>query len=47
MTILVLWCLALPLSTLQAESPEKLREVTAEEVQKIERALPMRATVRT
>jgi len=45
--VLGLWCLVLPLSTLQAQSPVKLREVTAEEVQKIERALPRRATVRT
>ena len=44
--LLGLWCFALPLSTLQAASPAKLREVTAEEVQKIERALPRRATVR-
>ena len=44
--LLGLWCFVLPLSTLQAESPAKLREVTAEEVQKIEKALPRRATVR-
>jgi len=45
--LLGLWCFALPLSTLQAESPAKLREVTAEEVQKIESAIPRRATIRT
>ncbi|MDT8302396.1 MAG: ThuA domain-containing protein [Sedimentisphaerales bacterium] len=45
--LLGLWCFALPLSTLQAQSPAKLREVTTEEVQKIEEALPRRATVRT
>ncbi len=45
--LLGLWCFAFPLSTLQAQSPDKLREVTAEEVQKIEKALPRRATIRT
>jgi type 1 glutamine amidotransferase len=45
--LLGLWCFVLPLSTLQAQSPAKLREVTAEEVQKIESAIPRRATVRT
>jgi type 1 glutamine amidotransferase len=45
--LLGLWCFVLPLSTLQAQSPDKLREVTAEEVQKIESALPRRATIRT
>ena len=45
--LLGLWCFVLPLSTLQAESPAKLREVTAEEVQKIESAIPRRATIRT
>lgn len=44
--LLCLWCLSLPVSTLQAVSPAKLREVTAEEVQKIKDALPKRATVR-
>ena len=44
--LLGLWCLSLPMSTLQAVSPAKLREVTAEEVQKIEKAMPRRATVR-
>jgi type 1 glutamine amidotransferase len=42
-----LWCFVLPLSTLRAESPETLRELTAEEVQKIEEALPSRATIET
>ncbi len=41
-----LWCFVMPLSTLQAQSPETLREVTAEEVQKIEGALPRRATIK-
>jgi len=45
--LLGLWCFVLPLSTLQAQSPAKLREVTAEEVQKIESAMPRRATIRT
>jgi type 1 glutamine amidotransferase len=45
--LLGLWCFALPLSTLQAQSPAKLREVTTEEVQKIESAIPRRATIRT
>ncbi len=45
--LLGLWCLSLPLSIVQAESPAKLREVTAEEVQKIEKAMPTRATIRT
>ena len=44
--LLGLWCLSLPVSTLQAQSPAKLREVTAEEVQKIEKAMPRRATVK-
>jgi len=39
-------CLSLLISTLQAVSPAKLREVTAEEMQKIEKAMPRRATVR-
>ena len=48
--LLGLWCLfpmGIGMSTLQAASPAKLREVTAEEVQKIEKAVPRRATVRT
>jgi type 1 glutamine amidotransferase len=44
-TFIGLWCFVLPSSTLRAVSPEKLREVTAEEVQKIESALPSRATI--
>ncbi len=39
-------CLLLLTSTLQAQSPAKLREVTADEIQKIEKAMPRRATVR-
>ena len=44
--LLGLWCLSLHVHTLQAVSPAKLREVTAEEVQKIEKAMPRRATIR-
>ncbi|MFZ2145807.1 MAG: ThuA domain-containing protein [Sedimentisphaerales bacterium] len=43
--LLGLWCLSLPVSTLQAQSPAKLREVTADEIQKIEKAMPTRSTV--
>ena len=39
-------CSLLLVSALQAESPAKLREVTPEEVQKIEKAMPTRATIR-
>ncbi|HUU17117.1 MAG TPA: ThuA domain-containing protein [Sedimentisphaerales bacterium] len=39
-------CSLLLVSTLQAQSPAKLREVTAEEMQKIEKAMPQSATVR-
>ena len=45
--LLAALCLYLLAGTLQAESPAKLLEVTAEEVQKIERAIPRRATIRT
>ena len=45
--LLAILCLSLLTGTLQAASPAKLREVTAEEVQKIERAIPRRATIRT
>ncbi|MHC4071372.1 MAG: ThuA domain-containing protein [Planctomycetota bacterium] len=44
--LLGLWCLSLAASTLQAESPETLRELKAEEVQKIKQALPAKATVK-
>jgi hypothetical protein len=44
--LLGLWCLLLAASTLQAESPETLRELKAEEVQKIKQALPAKATVK-
>jgi hypothetical protein len=43
--LLGLWCLSLPVSTLRAQSPAKLREVTADEIQKIEKAMPTRSTV--
>ena len=44
--LLAFLCLLLLTNTLQAASPAKLREVTPEEVQKIEKAMPRRATVR-
>jgi len=44
--LLGLWCLSIFTSTLQAASPEKLRDLTAEEVQKIENAVPKQATVK-
>ena len=44
--LLGLWCLSVLMSPLQAASPEKLRDLTAEEVQKIENAVPKKATVR-
>ena len=40
-------CFLVLVSTLQAVSPAKLREVTADEIQKIEKAMPRRATIRT
>jgi type 1 glutamine amidotransferase len=43
--LLGLWCLSLLTSTLQAQSPEKLRDLKPEEVRKIEGALPAKATV--
>jgi len=43
--VLGLWCLSLVVGPLQAASPEKLRDLTAEEVQKIENAAPKKATV--
>ena len=44
--LLGLWCLSVFMSPLQAASPEKLRDLTAEEVQKIENAVPKQATVK-
>ena len=44
--LLGLWCLSVLMSPLQAASPEKLRDLTAEEVQKIENAVPKQATVK-
>jgi len=44
--LLGLWCLSLLASTLQAASPAKLRDLTPEEIRKIENAAPKRATVR-
>ena len=44
--LLGLWCLSVLMSPLQAASPAKLRDLTAEEVQKIENAVPKQATVK-
>ncbi|MGD8501681.1 MAG: ThuA domain-containing protein [Phycisphaerales bacterium] len=44
--LLGLWCLSLATSTLQAASPETLRDLKPEEVQNIEKALPPKATVK-
>ncbi|MFH1718175.1 MAG: ThuA domain-containing protein [Planctomycetota bacterium] len=44
--LLGLWCLSVGTDVLQAVSPEKLRELTSEEVQKIENAVPKKATVK-
>jgi len=43
--LLGFWCLSVLMSSLQAASPEKLRDLTADEVQKIENAVPKQATV--
>ncbi len=43
--LLGLWCFSLAAGPLQAASPEKLRDLTPEEVQKIENAAPKKATV--
>ena len=44
--LLGLWCLSVFMSPLQAASPEKLRDLTANEVQKIQNAVPEKPTVR-
>ena len=44
--LLGLWCLSLVITTAQAQSPAKLRNLTAEELQKIENAAPAKPTVR-
>lgn len=44
--LLGLWCLSVLTGPLQAASPEKLRDLTADEVQKIENAVPKKPTVR-
>jgi len=44
--LLGLWCLSLLTTAALAESPPKLRELTAEELQKIENAVPAKPTVR-
>ena len=43
--VLGLWCLSLLASSAQAQSPAKLRDLTPEEIQKIENAAPKKATV--
>jgi len=43
-SLLGIWCLSVFISPLQAASPEKLRDLTVEEVQKIENAVPKQAT---
>jgi type 1 glutamine amidotransferase len=43
--LLGLWCLSLLTTTAQAQSPAKLRDLTAEEIQKIENAVPGKPTV--
>lgn len=44
--LLSLWCWSLMMTTVQAQSPAKLRDLTAEEVQKIGSAVPKQATVK-
>ncbi len=44
--VLGLWCLSLAVGTLQAASPEKLRDLKPEEIQDIEKALPSKTTVK-
>ena len=44
--LLGLWCLSVIMSPLQAASPAKLRNLTADEVQKIQNAVPEKPTVR-
>ena len=44
--VLGLWCLSLLAGAAQAQSPAKLRDLTADEVQKIENAAPKKATVK-
>ena len=41
-----LWCLSLAVGTLQAESPEKLRDLKDEEIRNIEKALPSKTTIK-
>ena len=43
--LLGLWCLSMLTSPLQAESPEKLRDLKADELQKIQNAVPDKPTV--
>jgi len=44
--LLGLWCLSVLMSPLQAASPEKLRDLKADELQKIRSAVPAKPTVR-
>jgi type 1 glutamine amidotransferase/HEAT repeat protein len=43
--LLGLWCLSLLATTAQAQSPAQLRNLTSEEIQKIENAMPTKPTV--
>jgi type 1 glutamine amidotransferase len=43
--LLGLWCLSLLTITAQAQSPAKLRDLSAQEIQKIENAMPTKPTV--
>jgi type 1 glutamine amidotransferase len=43
--LLGLWCLSMLVSPLRAESPAKLRDLAAEELQKIENAVPTKPTI--
>jgi hypothetical protein len=45
--LLGLWCLSMFVSPMQAESPEKLRDLKAEELQKIRNAVPAKSTVQS
>ncbi|MHC4119133.1 MAG: ThuA domain-containing protein [Planctomycetota bacterium] len=44
--LLGLWCLSVAVGPLQAVSPEKLRDLTAEEISNIKRALPAKPTIK-
>ena len=44
--LLSLWCLSVLTSPLQAVSPEKLRDLKADELEKIRNAVPEKPTVK-